>query len=62
MFNQVGYLFKVNTGKAFKGGKSLLQSGHLFNVMVHMTSPNVRYCFVRANQRTIQCLDMPSQG
>lgn len=41
------YLIKNNGGKAFTGGKSLLKSGHLFNLMVHTISPNVRYSFVQ---------------
>ena len=31
----------------FEGGKSLLESGHLTNVMTHVISPTIRYCFVR---------------
>ena len=41
------YLTKHEAGKAFKGGKSLLESGHLENVMTNAISPNIRYCFVR---------------
>ena len=43
LFHQVNtYLIANDAVKAFKGGRSLLQSGHLNNVMVHMVSPNVR--------------------
>ena len=28
-------------------GNSLLDSGHLSNIMVHVISPNIRYCIVR---------------
>lgn len=41
------YLVKNDGGKAFQGGKSLFESKHLFNVMVHSISPNVRYCFAQ---------------
>lgn len=41
------YLKSNEAGKAYKGVKSLLLSGHLSNVMIHMLSPDVRYCFVR---------------
>lgn len=48
VFDQVkGYLVKNNGGKAFIGGKSLLKSEHLFNLMVHTISPNIRYSFVQ---------------
>ncbi|XP_057297429.1 uncharacterized protein LOC130629386 [Hydractinia symbiolongicarpus] len=47
--NVTEYLEKNNAGKAFKGGNSLLQSGHVSNVMTHMISPNIRYCFVRGS-------------
>ena len=43
------YLEDNNAGKAFKGGKSLFQSGHLVNVFTHNISHNVRYCFARAS-------------
>ena len=45
--NVNNYLVDNDAGKAFKGGKSLLESGHLDNVMTHAISPNLRYCFVR---------------
>ena len=35
------YLQSNDAGKAYKGGKSLLDSGHLTNTMVHSVSPNV---------------------
>lgn len=41
------YLKQHEAGKAFQGGKSLLLSGHVFNVMVHTISPSIRYCFVK---------------
>lgn len=41
------YLIEQDAGKAFNSGKSLLQSGHIFNVMVNTISPNIRYCFVK---------------
>ena len=34
-------------GKAFKGGKCLLFSGHIKNVMTHSISSNIRCCFVK---------------
>ena len=40
------YLQSNDAGKAYKGGKSLLDSGHLINTVVHSVSPNVWYCFV----------------
>ena len=45
--NVIEYLTKYDAGKAFKGGKSLCQSGHVSNVMTHLISPNIRFCFVR---------------
>ena len=45
--NVDNYLKQNDAGKAFAGGKSLLQSDHLFNVMVNTISPNIRYCFVK---------------
>ena len=45
--NVDNYLKETDAGKAYAGGKSLLQSGHIFNVMVNTISPNVRYCFVK---------------
>lgn len=45
--NVDNYLKENNAGKAFAGGKSLLQSEHLFHVMVNTISPNIRYCFVK---------------
>ena len=43
------YLTDHNAGKAYKGGKSLLESGHISNIMTHTISisSNIRYCFVR---------------
>ena len=41
------YLANHDAGKAYKGGKSLLESGHISNVMTHSISANIRYCFVR---------------
>ena len=41
------YLANHDAGKAYKGGKSLLVSGHISNVMTHSISANIRYCFVR---------------
>ena len=41
------YLQSNDACKAYKAGKSLLDSGHLINTMVHSVSPNVQYCFVR---------------
>lgn len=46
--NVEAYLKETDAGKAYTGGKSLLLSGHLSNIMVHMLSPNVRYCFARS--------------
>ena len=47
-FSHVENYLKTNdAGKAFQGGRSLLMSGHVKNIMTHMLSPNVRYCFVR---------------
>ena len=43
------YLNSKHAGKAFKGGKSLLESGHLSNVRHHFISSDVRYGFVIAN-------------
>ena len=55
VFDQINnYLNDCDAGKAFKGGKSLLLSGHLKNVMTHTISPNIRYCFVK-------CLCHPEQ-
>ena len=52
--NVKNYLDINKAGKAFKGGKSLLESRHVSNVMTHMISPNIRYCIVR-------CLCHPEQ-
>ena len=41
------YLKDTDTGKVFKGGKSLLLSGHIKNVMNHSISSNIRYCFIK---------------
>ena len=41
------YLRDHDAGKAFKGGKSLLVSGHMSNVMTHNIRENLRYCFMR---------------
>jgi len=57
--NVHNYLVKSDAGKAFKGSKSLLLSGHLINVMVHMITPNVRYCFVRGLCHPEQRLPKP---
>ena len=43
------YLKKKDSGKAYKGGKSLMESGHVVNVMSSMLSPNIRYCFYVVN-------------
>ena len=40
-------LNNTDAGKAYKGGKSLLLSGHIKNVMTHSISSNIRYCFVK---------------
>lgn len=49
LFEQIKeYLDVENAGKAYKGGQSLLDSGHLSNIMSHAISVNIRYCFVRA--------------
>ena len=48
VFDQINvYLKDSDAGKAYKGGKSLLLSGHVRNVMTHSISPNIRYCFVK---------------
>ena len=36
-----------DAGKAFKGGKSLLSSGHIKSVMTHSISSNIRNSFVK---------------
>ncbi|XP_065654482.1 uncharacterized protein LOC136081123 [Hydra vulgaris] len=41
------YLYSNNAGKAFKGGISLFNSGHLSNVMSHAINDTCRYCFIR---------------
>ena len=43
----VDYQDKNDAGKAYKSGKSLLDSEHLSNVMTHIISNNIRYTFVR---------------
>ena len=43
------YLNSKHAGKAFKGVKSLLESGHLSNVQYHFISSDVRCGFVTAN-------------
>ena len=43
----IDYLDKNNAGKAYRSGKSLLDSEHLSNVMTHNISNNIRYTFVR---------------
>ena len=49
LFDQIkDHLDAENAGKAYKGGQSLLESGHLSNIMSHAISSNIRYCFVRA--------------
>ena len=45
--NIMEYLLKHNAGKAFRGGKSLLESGYVSNIMTHSISVNLRYCIVR---------------
>ena len=48
IYEQVNtYLGDTDVGKAFKGGKSLLFSGHIKNMMTHSISSNIRYCFVK---------------
>ena len=42
----IDYLDKNDAGKAYRSGKSLLDSEHLSNVMTH-NSNNIRYTFVR---------------
>ena len=37
-----------DAGKAFKSGKSLLESGHLRDIKTTNSDFNIRYCFVRA--------------
>ena len=41
------YVRDTDAEKAFKGGKSLLFSGHIKNVMTRLISSNIRYCFVK---------------
>ena len=38
----ISYIVNNNAGKAYKRGKSLLESGHLDNIMTHVFSPNLR--------------------
>ncbi|XP_065662496.1 uncharacterized protein LOC136085102 [Hydra vulgaris] len=40
------YLYNNNSGKAFKGGISLFNSGHLSHVMSHAINDTCRYCFI----------------
>ena len=48
IYEQVNaYLRDTDAGKAFKGGKSLLFSGHIKNLMTHSISSNICYCFVK---------------
>ena len=50
IYEQVNtYLKDTYAEKAWreKGGKSLLLSGHIKNVMTHSISLNIRYCFVK---------------
>ena len=50
LYNDVqGYLTKHDAKKAFKSGKSLLESGHLSGIKTHNIDINVRYCFVRGD-------------
>ena len=61
----ISYMVNNNAGKAYKRGKSLLESGHLDNIMTHVISPNLRYCFVQGTclpeQRLGNCLGMHTQ-
>ena len=43
----IDYFKKNDAGKAYNNGKSLMESGHVTNVMSNMLSPNLRYCFIR---------------
>ena len=43
----IDYLDKNDARKAYKSGKSLLDSEHLSNAMTHDISNNIRYTFVR---------------
>ena len=43
----IDYLGKNDAGKAYRSGKSLLDSEHLSNVMTQNISNNIRYTFVR---------------
>ena len=48
IYEQVNtYLKDTDAGKAFKGGKSFLLSGHIKNVITHSINSNIRYCFVK---------------
>ena len=48
------YLRNTGAGKAFKGGKSLLFSGHIKNMMTHSISSNIPYCFMKGLCHTEQ--------
>ena len=41
------YLRDTDAGKAFKGGESVLFSGHIKSVMTYSISSNIRYCIVK---------------
>ena len=41
------YLKDTDAGKAFKGGKNLLLSGHIKDVVTHSISSNIRCCIVK---------------
>ena len=46
IYEQVNtYLRDTDAGEAFKGGKSLIFSGDIKNVMTHSISSNICYCF-----------------
>ena len=49
IYEQVNtYLKDPDAGKAFKGGKNLVFSGHISkNAITHSISSNNRYCFVK---------------
>ena len=48
IYEQVNpYLRNTDAGKAFKGEKSLLFSGHIKNMMTHSISSNIRYCIMK---------------
>ena len=69
IYEQVNpYLRDNDAGKAFKGGKSFLFSGHIKNMMTHSISSNIRYCIMKGlchpEQKLGQnpyCLDLFTQ-